>query len=562
MTAPTADDPVATWSDAALEALCRAGIPGYDPWRDAGERYRFDVKLARRAVAFFHDVLVFVEGERAGQPFDLEPWQAAIVANLFGWVEPTTGLRRYREALVFVARKNGKTSLAAGIALYLLLCDREPGAQVYSAAAEQSQAALIFRHAMHMVERSRALGSRCRVYRAFKSIEVGESGAVFRALTADAHTKHGLSVHGAVVDELHAHPTRDLVDVLQTSTGARRQPLIFHITTADYERESICNEKYAYAGRVRDGVFDDPSFLPVIYEAAADDDWESPATWRKANPNLGVSVKEEYLARECARAKESPAYLNTFLRLHLNLRTQADVAWLDLARWDAAAGDLDFEDLEESLAGRPCYAGLDLASTDDLAALVLVFPEDGNAVLPYFWCPRDNAIVREKRHRVPYTQWARDGFLTLTPGNFCDHDFIEAAVLAATERFDVRELAFDRFGAGQVMTHLQGAGVNVVPFGQGFVSMNAPTKHLDVLVRSGNLRHARHPVLRWMAGNVMLEKDAADNWKPSKRRSKEKIDGIVALIMALGRAVVAQPQEPATPMVFHITGDTDDDWEA
>lgn len=540
MTAPAG--PVASWDDDALEALCHSGVPGYDPWRGAGDRFRFDVRLARRAVAFFHDVLVFVEGERAGQPFDLEPWQAAIVGNLFGWVEVAGGHRRYREAFVFVARKNGKTSLAAGVALYLLLCDREPGAQVYSAAAEQGQAALIFRHAMHMVERSRALGSRCRVYRAFKSIEVAESGSVFRALTADAHTKHGLSVHGAVVDELHAHPTRDLVDVLQTSTGARRQPLVVHITTADFERPSICNEKYAYACRVRDGALDDPSFLPAVYEATPADDWAAEATWRKANPNLGVSLRPEYLARECARARESPAYLNTFLRLHLNVRTQADVAWLDLARWDACRGTLSFVELERSLAGKPCFAGLDLASTDDLAALVLVFPSAGNAVLPYFWCPRDNALVREKRHRVPYTQWARDGFLTLTPGNVCDHDFVEKWVLAAAERYQVRELAFDRFGAGQVMTHLQGAGIEVVPFGQGFVSMNAPTKHLDVLVRSAQLRHGGHPVLRWMAGNVMLEKDAADNWKPSKRRSKEKIDGIVALIMALGRAIASPPE--------------------
>ena len=289
--------PIARWGDAALEQVCRTGIPGYDPWSTAGPGHRFEVALARRAIAFFHDMLVFVEGERAGEPFDLEPWQAAIVGNLFGWVDGRTGLRRYREALVFVARKNGKTSLAAGLALYLLLCDGEPGGQVYSAAAEQSQAALIFRHAMQMVAKRPELAARTRVYRAFKSIEVGETGSIFRALTADAQTKHGLSVHGAVIDELHAHPTRDLVDVLQTGTGSRRQPLTVHITTSDYERISICNEKHEYAKKVRDGALADASFLPVIYEASIEDPWDDPRTWLKANPNLGVSVKEDYLER-------------------------------------------------------------------------------------------------------------------------------------------------------------------------------------------------------------------------------------------------------------------------
>lgn len=546
---PWPKDPVHRWKDADLTRLCRESIPGYDAFRGAAPKYRLDLKRARRALAFFYEMLVFVEGERDGEPFLLEPWQGAIVASLFGWVDATTGLRRYREAFIFVARKNAKTTTAAGIALYLLICDHEAGAQVYSAAAEQSQAALIFRHAMQMVARNPALASRCRLYRAFKSIEVPETGSIFRALTADAHTKHGLSVSGAVVDELHAHPTRDLVDVLQTATGARRQPLIVHITTSDFERISICNEKHAYASRVRDGALDDPSFLPVIYEASATDDFADPATWRKANPNLGVSVKQDYLARECARAQESPAYLNTFLRLHLNVRTNADVAWLDSTHWDACRGDLDFAELEASLAGKECYAGLDLASTDDLNALVLYFPEHDHAVLPYFWCPRDNAVLREKRHRVPYVQWARDGFLTLTEGNSADKDFIEARILELAKRFQIRQLAYDRFGADLIKSHLMDEGLEVVSFGQGFVSMNAPTKALDILVRSGKLRHGGHPVLRWNASNVMLKSDEADNWKPDKKRSREKIDGIVALVMAAGLAQAAPPPTPVAPSV-------------
>ncbi len=541
--APTG--PIATWGDAALEHVCRTAIPGYDPWATAGLGQQFDVRLAQRAIAFFHDVLVFVEGERAGTPFDLEPWQAAIVGNLFGWVEEKTGHRRYREAFVLVPRKNGKTSLAAGIVLYLLLCDGEPGAQVYSAAAEQSQAALIFRHAMQMIALRSDLSTRTRVYRAFKSIEVPETGSIFRALTADAQTKHGLSVHGAVIDELHAHPTRDLVDVLQTGTGSRRQPLMVHITTSDYERVSICNEKYEYAKKVRERTIDDSSFMPVVYEASVDDPWDSVKTWKKANPNLGVSVREDYLERECAKAKESPAYLNTFLRLHLNIRTNADVAAFDMRHWDACRGEKGFQALATELEGQECFAGLDLASTEDLVAFVLVFPGAGNAVLPFFWCPKAGAVGRERRHRVPYTAWARDGFLNLTDGNATDVDHVERTVIELSKHYRIQCLGFDRFGAAQVVNHLQDAGIEVVLHGQGFVSMNAPSKHLDVLVRSGALRHGGHPVLTWMASNLMWEKDAADNWKPSKKKSREKIDGMTALIMALGVALALPPGAPS-----------------
>jgi phage terminase large subunit-like protein len=550
---PTA--PIASWGDAAIEEVCRTMIPGYDPWGTALPGQRFEVDLARRAIGFFHDMLVFVEGERAGEPFDLEPWQAAIVGNLFGWIDTQTGLRRYREALVFVARKNGKTSLAAGLALYLLLCDGEPGGQVYSAAAEQSQAALIFRHAMHMVSKRAELAARTRVYRAFKSIEVPETGSIFRALTADAQTKHGLSVHGAVIDELHAHPTRDLVDVLQTGTGSRRQPMTVHITTSDYERISICNEKYEYAKKVRERTIGDPSFLPVVYEASPDDAWDDPAVWRKANPNLGVSVKQEYLERECARSKESPAYLNTFLRLHLNLRTNADVAAFDMRQWDACRGEKSFHELAAQLEGHECYAGLDLASTEDLTAVVLVFPDDGNAVLPFFWCPKDGAVNREKRHRVPYLSWARDGFLNLTPGNATDFDHVEKKVVELSKRYRIKNLGFDRFGAAQIVNHLQAIGLDVVLFGQGYVSMNAPSKHLDILVRSGALKHGGHPVLTWMASNLMWEKDAADNWKPSKKKSREKIDGMSALIMALGVALALSGPQGASIEDALLSGD-------
>lgn len=574
----TARRPLHELPDEDLVELCRTGVPGYDPWRDAGDEFVFDVDRARRAIRFFFVVLVFVEGERAGQPFALERWQAAIVGNLFGWVSrgpaveppaappgsaaesrppPPPGMRRYREVFVFIPRKNGKTSLAAGLVLYLLVCDGEMGAQVYSAAADKDQAALIFRHAMLMVQLQPQLAARCTPFRAFKSIEVPESGSIYRALSSDAGTKHGLNTHAVVVDELHAHPKRDLVDVLQTSVGARRQSVILHITTSDYERESICNEKYAYARSVRDGTLRAARFLPVIYEASRTDDWRSPATWRKANPNLGVSIFEDALALECEKAVASPAYLNTFLRMHLNVRTTSNVALLDPARWAECTGPLDFKALRASLRGKRCFGGLDLASTRDLTAFALWFPEQ-RALLVWCWAPRDSALRREQHDRVPYTKWAREGALLLTGDGpreeSVSYATIRRDIAALAAEFDVQEIAFDRYGANETVTALRDEhGLRVIDFGQGFVSMSAPTKEFERLVRSGELRHGGHPVLTWAVGNLVVVQDDADNWKPSKRRSTERIDPVVASIMAIG---VAQLQLPGhVPWVASVSAD-------
>jgi len=323
-------------SDVALLDVCRRAIPGYNPWRDAGE-CSFDVTSARRVLEFFTECLRHVEGELAGRPFALEEWQVAIIANLFGWLR-ADGTRRYRTAFVYVPRKNGKTMLAAGVALYCGMSDGEAGPQVYSAASEKEQAALIYRDAVGMIAQEPELDARCRIFRTFKSIEFRETSGVYRSLSSDAKTKHGFNTHCAIVDELHAHVSRELVDVLTTSTGARRQPITFIITTADYNRDSVCNEFHDYAKKVRDAVLADPYFLPVIYEATKADDWTSPETWRRVNPNFGVSVKADYFAEECEKAKKRPAYLNTFLRLHLNLKTDSDVAWFPSDAWNLNAG--------------------------------------------------------------------------------------------------------------------------------------------------------------------------------------------------------------------------------
>jgi phage terminase large subunit-like protein len=516
-------------------------IPGYDPFASAGDCI-FDASAARKAVGFFEDCLTFTAGQWKGQPFILQPWQAAIVANLFGWKRPD-GMRRYREAFIYVPRKCGKSELAGGLGNLLIFTDREPAAQVYCAAADRDQARLVFTAAKTMVQAEPELGRRSRVYT--NAIVVQATGNVLKVISAEAYSKHGINAHGVIIDELHAQPDRELVDVLSTSTGASRQPLIVHITTADFDRESICNEKYAYACRVRDGILEDSAFLPVIYEAQAGEDWTDPAVWAKANPNLGISVSREYLERECRRAQETPSFENTFKRLHLNLRTQQDIRWLSMETWDTCCGGGPVD--EKALEGRECFGGLDLSTTTDISALVLLFlGKDGMVtVVPRFWIPADNAPRRQRRDRVPYLDWARSGLIEMSPGNVIDYDRICAAINQFKTRFNIREIAIDRWNATQLAVQLQGDGFEVVTFGQGFKDMTAPTKEWEKLVVSGKLRHGRHPVLRWMASNVAVETDAAGNLKPSKKRSTERIDGIVAGIMALGRALV-QPARSAS----------------
>jgi phage terminase large subunit-like protein len=507
-------------------------IPGYDPKATAGDCV-FVPELAQRVVDFFAACLSHVKGELAGRPFKLEPWQQAILGCAFGWLRPD-GTRRYREVLIFVPRKNGKSLLAAGICNYMLFCDGEAGAEIYCAAAERDQAALVFDVAKYQVLNEPTLAKVATVYQ--KAICLKNGASSLRAISADANTKHGYNSHCVVVDELHAQNSRELVDVLLTSTGSRRQPLVVYITTSDYDRESICNEKYNYAAKVRDGIIQDASFLPVIYEASKDDDWTSPEVWKKANPNIDVSISTEYLARECDRAKETPTYENTFKRLHLNIRTEQDVRWIPIEKWDACNAEVDQEELE----GRECFAGLDLSTTTDISALALVFRGDDNSidVIPHFWIPAENAQERERRDRVPYVTWARQGLVHMTPGNVIDYEYIREELKKLGDQFKIKEIAIDPWNAQQLAAELTSDGFQIVQFRQGFASMSGPTKELEKIILGKTLHHGGNPVLRWMASNCAVELDAAGNIKVSKKKSMERIDGIVALIMAIGRATL------------------------
>jgi phage terminase large subunit-like protein len=497
----------------------------------------FDLAAAERVRTFFRRFLRHSKGKWAGQPFELLDWQwQDVVAPLFGW-KRADGTRRYRRGYIEVPKKNGKSTLFAGISLYLLAADGEPGAEIYSAAVDRDQASIVFNEGAHMVQQSPHLESHLHVVRSTKRIVCHRSRSVYRALSADVPAKEGLNAHAVLIDELHAQKTRDLWDALRYAGASRRQPLHLSITTAGYDRHSICWEQHEYARQVLDGVIDDPSFFAYIRAAEIDADWRDEQVWRKANPSFGITIDAEQFAEDCREAQESPAKENSFRRYRLNQWTEQDVRWLSMHKWDACATPL------ARLEGRECFAGLDLSSTTDISALVLVFPEgDRYEVLPFFWIPGEGARQRERRDRVPYLQWIRDGYIEATPGEVIDYDRIRRRIKELGERFNIRQIALDRWNATQLSTQLDGDGFSVVAFGQGYASMSAPTKKVEELVLSGRLAHAGHPVLRWMAGNVSIETDAADNWKPSKKKSMERIDGIVALIMAVDLAMT-QPSE-------------------
>lgn len=506
----------------------------------------FRIELAEEVREFFDRFLRHSKGQFAGKPFTLLDWQwNDLIAPLFAWIRPD-GRRRFQRCYLEVAKKNGKSTILAGLALFLLVADGESGAEVYSAAADREQASIIFNESAFMVKQS-PLAAHLEIIESRKHISFPRTKSIYKALSSEVFTKEGLNASAILFDELHAQPNRELWDTLRYSTRSRRQPLHISITTAGYDRNSICWEQHDYALKVLDGRIVDPSFLPVIYAAGEADDWRLPATWRKANPSLGVTVQEETLAADCQEAVDSPAKENTFRRYTLNQWTEQAVRWLAMHKWDACAGTMNAADL----LGKPCFAGLDMASTTDITALVLVFPLPGAyAVLPWFWIPKDSAHERERRAKVPYLLWAKQGLMEMTEGNVCDYDVIRRRIGEIGKQYNIREIAIDRWNSTQLQTQLAGDGFTVIPFGQGFASMSGPTKEIEKLVLGGKLVHFGNPVLRWMAGNVTVATDAAGNFKPDKEKSTEKIDGIVASIMGLGRALVS----PAAKSVYDARG--------
>lgn len=516
-------------------------LKNYKPSQFMLPTSHYDKKKADRAVTFIEN-LCHTKGKWAGTPFWLLPWQEQLIRDIFGIVKPD-GNRQFRTAFVEICKKVGKSELAAAVALYLLYADNEPSAEVYGAAADRQQASIVFDVAKQMVEMSPALMKRSKLMGATKRIVNYSNAGYYQVLSAEVGGKHGFSVSGLVFDEIHTQPNRQLYDVLtKGSSDARQNPLHFIITTAGNDRHSIAYELHTKAVDILEGRRVDPTFYPVVYGLKDDEDWEDEANWYKVNPSLGYTVDIERLRDAYREAKQNPADEITFKWLRCNMWVSSTVAWIPDAIYMRGNEPIDMD----ALAGRDCYAGLDLSSTGDITALVLIFPprdeEEKYVLLPYFWIPEETIPRRVKANSVPYDIWEKQGYIMSTEGNVIHYDFIEKFIMDLSEKYHILEIAMDRWNATQMIQNLEGEGFTIVPFGQGFSSMSAPTKEFYRLLMEGRIIHGGNPVLRWMAGNVVIDTDPAGNIKVTKAKSKEKIDGIVAAIMALDRCIRQEGQ--------------------
>lgn len=490
----------------------------------------FDKIKADRVVRFFTNYLHHTTGKWDGEPFRLMPWEEDLIRKIFGTVLPD-GRRQYRKVFVFIPKKNGKSEIAAGVALYGLLADHENSAEVYSAAGDREQASIVFNTAVKMIEYSKALRKRCRIRESTKRILVPKTHSYWKVLSSESRTKHGLNISTAVIDELHVIH-REQCEVLTQGVGdARQQPLIFMITTAGNDKTSFAYEEYEYAKKVISGVIHDPTYLPVIYEAPDDADWSDEKVWKAANPSLGVTIEIERFRQAFREAKAVPTRQSIFRQLRLNQWVSNVTRWLSVEHWNACRRDMDLKNFH----GKPCYCALDLSTTTDLTAFAAIFMDDDGSydVFAHFWCPKDTILKRSREDRVPYDLWARQGWITATDGNVVDYDSVKAWIMDFRKAFDVRQINVDRWNATSLVNDLQKDNVELVAFGQGFRSMSGPSKELEKLILSVRLRHDGNPVLRWMIDNVIVERDAAENYKPSKAKSRGRIDGVVATIMAL-----------------------------
>lgn len=516
-------------------------LPGYDPRRTTlGKDCKFDEFRAEHVCEFFATSLVHVEGHLAGEPFVLEPWQQAYVGALFGFMQYSKRwkkwLRRYRRSLLYLPRKNGKTSKVSGLSVYVPLCDRESGAKCYALAGDRDQARLLFEPAKAMIRANPALEKRARILRQ-SIIFNGEN--TLQVVSSDAGNKHGYRTHFAAFDELHVQKTRDLYDAIDTSTGSRLNPLVVFITTADEDRPSICNEVYEYACRVRDGVVDDPSFFPCIYEADRDDDPFDVAVWEKANPNLGVSLTYEYMHDAARKAKESPTFLAAFKRYHLNMRVQSAEPWIDLGYWDRCR--VSKLPPLETIRDRPVFAGMDLSAREDLTSVVyLVQGDDGDVWLyPRFWMPSETLRKRSTKTKIPWSAWVKTGHLRVTEGEVIDYRAILDDIVSVSKSCDLREVGFDPWNATHLSTLLEEEhGVRMVQVSQGVKGISAAAIDFHAAVVAGKVKHESSPVMRWCAANAKAKADSNGNIRLDKAKSADRIDGIAAAVTGWARSMV------------------------
>ena len=522
-------------------------VAGYDPLRDADGCW-FDAQEAEKRIKFFEIGLTHTKGHLKGHPFILEPWEKAIVATLFGW-KREDGTRRYREAFVFIPRKNGKSTIAAGLTLCVLYCDGEGAAECYCVAGDLDQTDMVYGTAAAMVRQSKKLDSVSKVRDSRKRIVYGDS--FFRAIPADDKGAHGFNLHFVCGDELHTWKNRDLKDTLHTGTGFRQQPLEVYITTAGFDLHSICGETYQYACKVRDGVIQDAAFLPVIYEAGKDADWKSEETWAKANPNYGVSLKKDYIAAECQKAIDNPAYENTFRRLHLNQWTEQKTRWLRMDDWRncRVSGEPIADKSEVCL-------GLDLSTTTDLTALCVAQRLPGGSYKAEwrFYIAEERANYIEARDRVPYGLWVSQGHVIATPGKTIDYSYVEADIEKLIKQFEVIHVGYDPYNAADLVQRLMNLhGLSCVTLRQGVATLSAPSKELERCVIEGLIDHGNNPVAEWNASNCEVILDTNGNYKVNKANNQgsKKIDGIAALIFAIA---AWQTVEDTGPSIYETPG--------
>lgn len=525
--------------------------------KNTNDPYYFDEAAADRAVKFIETFCTHVEGELAGTPFILADFQKEIIRTAFGTKRKSDNLRRYRFVYFEVPKKNAKSTLGAAIALYLLVADGEPGAQVFSAAGDREQARIVFRVAQTMIENNKRLSKALKKFK--NSIIHPKSNSFYQVLSADAKTKHGPNVHGLVFDELHVQPNSELYDTLTKGIVARRQPMVWMITTAGYQ-QTFAEDIHNYALGIQNGSTQSPDWLVRIFAANQKDDPFDPVTWRKANPLFGVSVKEDYFHSQVVECKKRPSNLSAFLRLHLNIWTGTSETWISREDWrhDSADPFVPFrwhyntaspeesileaiDDRVEELRGRPCFGGLDLASVRDLASFSLFFPAYSEylrpAVLNFFWCPRETILARVHGENSNYDAWVREGLIFPVSGGTHDHDNIEWFIKKVAEIFDLRGIAYDRWNSSQLVKNLSEDGAKMYGYGQGYASISFPASELERMLVAKELEHWNNPVMDWQMGNVKIVRDSANNIKPDKAKSADKIDGVMAKIMALGLAL-------------------------
>ena len=499
---------------------------------------RFDERKAQRVIRFI-EALKHTKGEFHGKPFELLPWQERIIRDVFGTVrddDPTQ--RQYTSAYIEIPKKNGKSELGAAIALNMLVNDDEWKAEVYSCASDRQQAAIVFDVAVDMVKQSPALMKRIKIVPSMKRMVYQPTGSIYQVLSSEVDTKHGLNVSACIFDELHTQPTRALYDVMTQGSGdARKQPLWFFLTTAGTDRNSICWEVHQKALDILKGRKDDPRFYPVLFGLPDEADWTNEQNWYRANPSLDYTISIDKVRDAYRKALETPADENMFRQLRLNQWVKQSVRWMPMDKWDDCGGIVNPYEWE----GRVCYAGLDLSSTSDLTTLVLVFPPSDETepytVLPFFWLPEETLQLRVRRDHVMYDKWEKQGYLMTTEGNVVHYGFIEQFICRLGERYNIREIAYDRWNDTMMVQALQDDGFTMVPFGQGYKDMSPPTKELMRLVLEHKIYHGGHPVLRWNMDNAFVRTDPAGNVKIDKEKSTEKVDGAVALVMALDRAM-------------------------